>query len=398
MKMRTGHSDRARIGRGRCSAKGGFLRPRRYSLPILLLSWLITIGPTRAEPQASHGGPIRALAAQNGIIVSAGFDGTAIVWPEGRTLRGHNGPVAAAGILADGTIATGGADGKIILWRAPPITLQGHTAPIAAIATQGQRLATASWDGTARIWAEDGSFLTLSGHTGPVNAIAFAPAPDLAVSAGYDGTIRRWAPDGTQAAMFTPGLPQNAVAAAPDGEIAAGGADGTLRLYAPDGTTRSLVIDTTPITSLALSPDGAHLAATSLGGTALIVERASLRITTVFLTTEHPLWAIAWDRDTILTGGATAVIQRWDATTGRALESTGTALPTQTFSPTDRGAQVFRACSACHSLTADTINHAGPSLHAILGRHIASLPGYAYSPALRTMDLIWTPNTIARLF
>ncbi len=35
-----------------------------------------------------HGGPIRGLSAWGGKVVSASFDGSAVVWPEGLVLRG----------------------------------------------------------------------------------------------------------------------------------------------------------------------------------------------------------------------------------------------------------------------------------------------------------------------
>jgi cytochrome c len=62
------------------------------------------------------------------------------------------------------------------------------------------------------------------------------------------------------------------------------------------------------------------------------------------------------------------------------------------------GADVFRACRACHTLTADGANRAGPSLAGLFGRRIASLPGYEFSPALRGLDITWTPETLGRLF
>ena len=37
-------------------------------------------------------------------------------------------------------------------------------------------------------------------------------------------------------------------------------------------------------------------------------------------------------------------------------------------------------------------------MHGILGRRIASLPGYNYSEALKHLDIIWTPETLAKLF
>ncbi|MFY9292526.1 MAG: c-type cytochrome, partial [Methylorubrum rhodinum] len=64
----------------------------------------------------------------------------------------------------------------------------------------------------------------------------------------------------------------------------------------------------------------------------------------------------------------------------------------------ERGAEVFRACVACHSLKADEGPRAGPTLAGLFGRRIASLPDYRYSEALRRMDIVWTPETVARLF
>ena len=64
----------------------------------------------------------------------------------------------------------------------------------------------------------------------------------------------------------------------------------------------------------------------------------------------------------------------------------------------DRGAQVFRACVACHTLSPDEGNRAGPTLHGVFGRRIATLPGYNFSPALKKLDIVWTPETVSKLF
>jgi cytochrome c len=37
-------------------------------------------------------------------------------------------------------------------------------------------------------------------------------------------------------------------------------------------------------------------------------------------------------------------------------------------------------------------------LAGIFGRRIAALPGYNFSPALRQLDIVWTPETVSRLF
>ena len=63
-----------------------------------------------------------------------------------------------------------------------------------------------------------------------------------------------------------------------------------------------------------------------------------------------------------------------------------------------RGAEVFRACAVCHTLTPDDGARAGPTLHGIFGRRIATAPRYEYSEALKTLDIMWTPQTVSELF
>ena len=64
----------------------------------------------------------------------------------------------------------------------------------------------------------------------------------------------------------------------------------------------------------------------------------------------------------------------------------------------DRGAEVFKACVACHTLSEQDAQRAGPTLAGLYGRRIASLPGYRFSDALKRMDIVWTPETVSKLF
>lgn len=59
-----------------------------------------------------------------------------------------------------------------------------------------------------------------------------------------------------------------------------------------------------------------------------------------------------------------------------------------------RGAQLYRACAACHSLTPDR-NMTGPSLAGVWGRKAGSLKSFErYSPALKTSDVVWDEKTL----
>jgi cytochrome c len=61
----------------------------------------------------------------------------------------------------------------------------------------------------------------------------------------------------------------------------------------------------------------------------------------------------------------------------------------------ERGKLLSLACAACHTFGAGERVIIGPNLHGIFGRRAASLPDFAYSPALRASGLYWTPRTVA---
>lgn len=57
------------------------------------------------------------------------------------------------------------------------------------------------------------------------------------------------------------------------------------------------------------------------------------------------------------------------------------------------GRVVFNRCAACHAI--DGPNRIGPHLDGVVGREKASVPDFAYSPALRAMaGQVWTPDAL----
>ena len=60
-----------------------------------------------------------------------------------------------------------------------------------------------------------------------------------------------------------------------------------------------------------------------------------------------------------------------------------------------RGAQIFAQCKVCHSLEAGK-NMVGPSLHGLIGRKAGSVPGYAYSPAMKNANVTWNDDTLSK--
>jgi cytochrome c len=155
------------------------------------------------------------------------------------------------------------------------------------------------------------------------------------------------------------------------------------------------------VTSLAISPDGARIAAGTVGNGVAIAARTERKLQLRLGATGWPVWAVAFRAKgkELLTGGGDGAIRRWDAETGAPIEQTPAADTAKLAeAKDDRGAEVFQACAACHSLTAEGGNRAGPSLHGLFGRRIATAAGYNFSEALKKLDIVWNAVTISALF
>jgi len=390
---------------------------------LICLLWcvmLVGVAPGRSPAHAQlrgHGGPIRALAVSTDgtTALSGSFDASAIRWALRHDVaeqvpRLHDSAVNAVAILNDGRAVTAGADAIIGVWTpgkpVPDEILKGHEGPIVALAVSpdGATLASASWDRTVRLWPlVDGPSVALEGHQQNVNGVTFAADGTAVVSAGYDARVRIWPlPQPASAVVAELSAPLNAVATAPDGEIAAAGSDGHVYFLSasgkPLGATEALP---TPIVALAMSRDGTQIAAAGINGAVALIHRETRDVLRTLAGSGAPIWAVVFlpDGRTLLTGGGDRVIRRWDAETGEPLDPAERGPEDQLAAYAGGpGAQVFRACVACHTLAPDQGARAGPSLHGIFGRRIASLPGYNYSEAIKHLDIVWTPETLARLF
>ena len=356
-----------------------------------------------------------AISADGLHAISGSFDTSAIRWSLSRNvaeqvMRFHDGPVNAVALLKDGRIATAGGDAHIAIWTAgkqsPDRVLDGHTGPIAALAVSpdGNTLASASWDRTVRLWPlAGGPSRVLEGNSQNVNGVAFSPDGTAVISAGYDGTIRVWQTAGDGVSVHNLPSPLNSVVTAPNGDIIAAGASGKVFFLSAAGELLAAVeAGTTPIIQLAISNDARLVAAATTRGSVAVIDRNQRRLMQTLVGPGLPVWSVAFlpDNATLLTGGTDAFIRRWNAVTGEPIASTLVGAPEDPLKQYagDHGAEIFRACIACHTLRLDEGQKAGPTLWHIFGRRIATLPGYNFSPSLKKLDIVWSKETVAKLF
>ncbi|HEX3483272.1 MAG TPA: protein kinase [Kofleriaceae bacterium] len=154
----------------------------------------------------------RALTfGRDGTLYSAGAEGVVRAWNlatgESRAYTGHEGRVRALALSADQRyLASGGADGNILVWDLAhggrPTVLRGHAAEVrwVAFAPSGAVLASAGWDGTVRQWnLDDGSATVWRADDDKVQCVEFSPDGKTLASAGADGRVRLWTVDDRRA-------------------------------------------------------------------------------------------------------------------------------------------------------------------------------------------------------
>lgn len=364
----------------------------------------IALPPAEAADLRGHGGPVSALAASENHVLSGAFDTRVILWDLERAvalkvLRLHEGNVTATAFLPDGGYASGGQDGRVALWPAqgnePRQVTEEHQAPIAglALSPDGATLAAGGWDGKLQfLTPATGEVTTIDAHRGMVTGLGYFSDGRL-VTVGSDLRLTIWQDRRPVNTIVLPASP-NGLAIAGD-IVAVIFADGAIRLFGEEGLVAERTLSERPLTAIAAR--GSAIAAASVKGDVWIMEAADLAPRHALQPGQGPIWSLAMTESEILTGGGDGLIRRWDSATAEPLGS-GAEAVTASSDDGSRGAEVWRACALCHSLVPDDGNRAGPTLHGLFGRKIGTAENYDYSDALRSMDIVWTPETVAELF
>jgi cytochrome c len=281
-----------------------------------------------------------------------------------------------------------------------------HAGKVSAIAVSddGAVVASAGWDRRIQLWrASDLSSIATIDTVENVNALVFTPEGVL-VGGGYDAGIRLW--DVTRAAELAAlsgheaGV--NALLALPGGRLASASSDRTVRLWDVRARAEAGVLlgAEAAVLSLAAAKGGDWVAAGDAGGF-LTVWDASGKLLDRWRAHGGPVWALGAAGEKLLSAGADGLVRTWpigeDGPTGEDVAEGGAPLAALSGS-SDPGARLFAKCASCHTLTPEGGNKAGPTLYGLFGRRAGTVAGYPYSRALRNSAIVWTEQTVDRLF
>jgi WD40 repeat protein/serine/threonine protein kinase len=205
--------------------------------------------------------------------------------------------------------------------------LTGHTDVVwsAAFSPDGARVASASWDGTARVWdvATGQEIWKLVGHQKRVNTVRFSPDGRRVLTTSFDQTARIWdAASGRELIRLT-GHAHQVMGGefSPDGQrVVTVGVDRTARIWDASTGNQLVLFAEQPgrLTAVAFSPDGQRVATAADDKNVRIWNAVSGQQILLLSGHTNRVWSVAFSPDgqRLVSGSEDKSARIWDANRG----------------------------------------------------------------------------------
>jgi WD40 repeat protein/tRNA A-37 threonylcarbamoyl transferase component Bud32 len=249
------------------------------------------------------------------------------------TMTGHTDRVRSVAFSTDSQrVVTASYDKTARIWDAATgrevTRLRGHADRVmsAAFSLDGTRVVTASVDKTAKIWdaATGREIMSLGGHSDRVTTAAFSPDGRRVVTSSYDKTARIWDVASGRQILSLDGhtdLLGSAAFSADGRVIVTASYDKTARLWEASTGKQLMVFKghTDRLNSAALSPDGGRVVTASADKSARVWDVASGRQLALLIGHTDRLTFAAFSPDGlhIVTAAYDNTARIWDAATGQ---------------------------------------------------------------------------------
>ena len=249
----------------------------------------------------------------------------------------HSLPVYSLAISPDGqTIASASQDGTIKLWKLEERellhTFAGHSRAVnsVAISADGQTLASGSKDKTIKLWnPKTGELIrTLEGHSASVSSVAIDPSATILASGSADKTIKIWNLKTGELIRSLTGHTGfvESVAIALDGSLLASGSrDTTIKIWnlKTGELMRTLPKNSWVVSSVVFSSDGKTLASSTCGQKIKLWDLHSGELLHSLTSPSSTICSIAIGQNgqVIIGGSSDGSIKLWDLQTGALLSS-----------------------------------------------------------------------------
>jgi WD40 repeat protein len=205
-------------------------------------------------------------------------------------------------------------------------TVHGHKVGVwrVVVSPNGKLIASASEDGTAKLWDWNGTLLaSFIGHIDVIRAVAFSPDSKMVATSSYDKTVKIWNTQGKILATLE-GFSNGAISLdiSSDGKtLVTGDIDATIKLWqinTEQGRVtarleKTLKSHTEEIRQVIFSPDGQFIASASEDSTIKLWDRNGKLLKT-FYGHNEPVWSVAFSPDgkTIVSASEDKTAIVWD--------------------------------------------------------------------------------------